>query len=382
MSTAASETYPSSRALVRLVLQSALPRPQKVVLLALLAYARPDLTVYHAQEQLAWECGYTRPVIKQALAALKAQAILRVLHGPHQHYATDYAIDLSRLPVRAPYGSRAVDEHVRAEDGATTSAQRESDLPAEDEMPWIQPARELPSGDLAGNSVSPSGQLANPQVIQVVQEKAFFLPERLTPPRPPTGPGNNPPRIQQPRRPQPTPRRPQETPAPETLPLTDDLRRWAADAVPGLPLDHERDKFLCYARARGLTNVDWSEALKFWWLEAHARAVRRGALQLPAVPKSAPILEPPPLYDVELHTQIKADIARLCGPAALSMSGMNDNQGLRRGRVSSIRAAEGTARDRDPAYLAQMQARKATLQAQAVLLQAQASDLEVAGAAD
>jgi len=176
--------------------------------------------------------------------------------------------------------------------------------------------------------------------------------------------------------------RPPETSAPETLPLTEALRRWAADAVPGLPLDHERDKFLCYARAHGLTNVDWSEALKLWWLEAHARAVRRGALQLPTAPRPALALEPPPLYDVELHAQMQADIARLCGPTEPSMSGMNDSQGLRRRRVSSILAAEGTAHERDPAYLTQMQARKAELQAQAVLLRAQEPGLEVAGAAD
>ena len=128
--------------------------------------------------------------------------------------------------------------------------------------------------------------------------------------------------------------RPSETPAPETLPLTDDLRRWAADAVPGLSLDHERDKFLCYARAHGLTNVDWSEALKFWWLEAHARAVRRGTLQFPAAPGSAPAPEPPPVYDAELHAQMQADIARLCGPTGPSMPGTNDDQEPRRRRVS------------------------------------------------
>lgn len=38
--------------------------------------------------------------------------------------------------------------------------------------------------------------------------------------------------------------------------------------------------------------------------------------------------------------------------------------------------------ERDPAYLAQMRARKAALQAQAVLLQAQESYLEALGAAD
>jgi hypothetical protein len=166
------------------------------------------------------------------------------------------------------------------------------------------------------------------------------------------------------------------------LPLTDDLRRWAADAVPGLALDRERDKFLCYARAHGLTHVDWSEALKFWWLEAHARAVRRGALQRPAVPKPITVPELPPLYDVELHAQMQADIARLCGPSAPSILGTNDNQEPRRRCVPSILTAEGMALECDPAYLAQMRARKSMLQAQAVLLRGQEPCLEAVGAAD
>jgi hypothetical protein len=382
MSMAVSETCPSFRALVRLVLQSALPRPQKVVLQALLAYARPDLTVYHAQEQLAWECGYTRPVIKQALAALKAQAILRVLQGPHQHYATDYAIDLSRLPTRAPYGAHAVAGDAMAEGGIAAPAQGTNNLPAEDVTPLIQPARELPADEPEGQSVSPSGQLADPQVVQVVLEKIFSPCDGSRPPGPSAGLENGRPHVPQPQRPRPAPTRPPETPTPETLLLTDGLRRWAADTVPGLPLERERDKFLCYARAHGLTHVDWAEALKFWWLEAHARAVQRGALQFPAASGPAPTPEPPPVYDAELHAQIKADIARLCGPTGASVLGTNHHQKPRRRRVQSMPAAEGMARERDPAYLVQMQARKAALQAQAVLLRAQESCLEAAGAAD
>jgi hypothetical protein len=61
------------------------------------------------------------------------------------------------------------------------------------------------------------------------------------------------------------------------------LRQWATNAVPGLSPERERDKFLCYARAHGLTNVNWVEALKGWWLEAHARAMRRGDITHSAV---------------------------------------------------------------------------------------------------
>ena len=152
--------------------------------------------------------------------------------------------------------------------------------------------------------------------------------------------------------------------------------------MPGLPLESERDKFLCYARAHGLTNVDWTEALKFWWLEAHARAVRRGELQHPNGSGDALVPESPPLYDAELHAQMQADIARLCGSTGPLMLGMNDHQGLRRRRIPSMPTTEDMALERGPAYLAQIQARKAMRQAQAVLLRAQEPDLQVAGIAD
>jgi hypothetical protein len=394
MSTTAPETYPSSRALVRLVLQSALPRPQKVVLLALLAYARADLTVYHAQGQLAWECDYTRPLIRKALAALEAQAILRVLQGPRQHRATEYTIDLTRLPSRAPY--YAQDPDAGPTEGAASPRQQASQLPAEpaplsrqktiglpaeDTILPAQHETELPSEGSEGHSVSPSGQINYPLVVQEEQEKKLSLHNHTGKPASPNLSGHSPLPFTRPQR-QRAATRPPETPAPETLPLTDDLRHWAADTVPGLPLDRERDKFLCYARAHGLTHVDWSEALKLWWLEAHARAVRRDALQLPAAPRPTPAPEPPPLYDAELHAQMKADIVRLFGPAGPSIPGTNDTQESRRRRVPSILTADGMALECDPAYLAQMRARKAVLQAQTALLQGQATCLDVVGAAD
>ena len=79
---------------------------------------------------------------------------------------------------------------------------------------------------------------------------------------------------------------------------------------------------------------------------------------------------------------MQADIARFCGTMGRSMLGTQDHQGPRRHHARSSLMAEGVARERDPAYLAQMQARKATLQAQAVLLRAQEVGLETAGAAD
>jgi hypothetical protein len=285
-------------------------------------------------------------------------------------------------PLVPPYGSKTVAEDAVAEDEVAPRVQGVNDLPAEDETPLIQPTTGLPAGEPEGKSVSPSGQMADPQVVQVVVEKIFSPCDRSTPPEPGTHLRNGQPHVPRAQRPRLAPIRRPETPAPETLPVTNDLRGWAANTVPGLPLERERDKFLCYARAHGLTNVDWSEALKWWWLEAHARAVRRGELQLPTAPRPAPAPEPPPLYDVELHAQMQADIVRLCGPTRPSMSRTVERGASGRRHASSILTAESVALERDPAYLAQMQARKAMLQAQVALLQVQAPCVEAAGAAD
>ena len=170
--------------------------------------------------------------------------------------------------------------------------------------------------------------------------------------------------------------RPLETSAPDTLPVTEALRRWAAEAVPGLPLDREREKFLCYARAHGVTNVDWSEALKGWWLEAYARAVRRGDLQPMAVPTPARAPDPPPAYDPALHAQMKADIARL--ERRFHAGG----QAPRRRRERSLQITDETAPTNDSMYLTLIARRRQVLLAQTECLQPQDACLEAADVAD
>jgi hypothetical protein len=102
--------------------------------------------------------------------------------------------------------------------------------------------------------------------------------------------------------------------------------------------------------------IHWGEALKGWWLEAHARALRRGDLPYLAAPRPAPAPEPPPRYDAALHVQMQADIARFSGVIGRSMAGTDDHQGPRRRHALSSPMAEGTAPERDLAYLVQMRA--------------------------
>ncbi len=127
------------------VLRSPLPRAHKHVLLALLAYARPDLTVYHAQSQLATELDYSETYIREILTHLTACHILGVVGTPRQHYATEYAIDLAQLPDR-PIGRWRKRERAPQADA---SGQSGTELPSE------QGVTQFPPDILEGNSVIP-----------------------------------------------------------------------------------------------------------------------------------------------------------------------------------------------------------------------------------
>jgi hypothetical protein len=191
------------------VLRSPLPRSHKHVLLALLAYARPDLTVYHAQSQLATELDYSETYIREILAHRTACRILEVLGAPRQHYATEYAIDLGHLPDR-PIGLwRTRDRALKAD----ASGQSGTELLSEQGVTGLRP------DILEGNSVTPRAQLSDPQTNhRNVEEKKLFHRGMVKP--------------MQPR--QPALRAGARVPAPEELPITEELRRWMAAHVPGL----------------------------------------------------------------------------------------------------------------------------------------------------
>jgi hypothetical protein len=71
---------------------------------------------------------------------------------------------------------------------------------------------------------------------------------------------------------------PRATPAPDVLPITDEVYQWAEVYTPGLRLEPARDEFLQYCRMKSITNRDWLEALKLWLLKAYQRATEKGIL--------------------------------------------------------------------------------------------------------
>jgi hypothetical protein len=287
---------PSLAKRLQAVLRSPLPRAHKHVLLALLAYARPDLTVYHAQSQFATELDYSKTYIREILTHLTACQILGVVGAPRQHYATEYAIDLGHLPDRPVGVWRTRDRALKAD----ASGQSETELPSEQGGTRLPPEQGITQLPPERNPVARRAQLSEPQSNQRnTEEKKVFDKEvvKAIPVRPASR------------------RAGAKISAPEELPITEELWCWMAAHVPGLlevsgfDLALEVQRCLQYHRAHKPTVryplAHWYEMVKGRLLWVYQQARARGRLKPPAMkvpsrmsPDQVPShLRPPPSED-------------------------------------------------------------------------------------
>jgi hypothetical protein len=58
------------------------------------------------------------------------------------------------------------------------------------------------------------------------------------------------------------------SPAPSSLPITDDMRTWAAREVPGVDVDREHPNFLDHHRSKGTRMIDWVAGWRKWMRNA------------------------------------------------------------------------------------------------------------------
>jgi hypothetical protein len=56
--------------------------------------------------------------------------------------------------------------------------------------------------------------------------------------------------------------------APETFPITEAMRAWAQEHVPGVHVERETAQFLDYHRAKGSLFKDWTAAWRTWMRNA------------------------------------------------------------------------------------------------------------------
>jgi hypothetical protein len=66
---------------------------------------------------------------------------------------------------------------------------------------------------------------------------------------------------------------------PDPFEVSGAMRAWAAERVPGVPVDHESEKFVNHYRAKGERRADWVASWRNWLLKAEEFAAERGGRQ-------------------------------------------------------------------------------------------------------
>ncbi len=241
------------------VMDADLPPKRKWVLMAIANVVDGDTwTGWISQKSVAASVPCTEEYVRTSVAWLAAHGYVEVVEKGVRGRATVYrvlrfekAVDDTRIPPTGAVFDTRIPPTVTgvvAEIPPTGEGVIAEDTPNSEGVNGVPSAKNTPNSD--GNTPNSDGNTPNSGTsTSVLYIHPSTSKDKSGAAKPPKA-------------------RKRATPAPDSLPITEAMREWAAKTVPQVDTGDETEKFLDYCRANGRCFIDWTSAWRNWMRRA------------------------------------------------------------------------------------------------------------------